>query len=113
MTYSLIDGTMEGDHLGFLPLVTTMDPDSPVEQYLAQSMEPKRIGGMIPSPRTAPALTVAPSVAAELVSGNPSVLDPVAGSAFKRYGGIYEAPKALPALVIAVAAATWFLGTGR
>lgn len=109
MTYSLIDGTMEGDHLGFLPLVTTMDPDAPVEQYLAQSMEPKRIGGMIPSPRTAPALTVAPSVAAELVSGDPSILGTVA----KRYGGIYETPKALPAVVIAIAAAAWFLGSGR
>lgn len=113
MTYALIDGTMEGDQMGFLPLVSTMDPETPVEQYLAQSMEPKRIGGMIPSPRTAPALTVAPSTAAELVSG--SVLEPVVDWWKKQYGYFVEPPKPtpLPAIAIAVAAAAWFLGRGR
>ncbi len=87
MTYKLANGETEGDYLGFLQFAETIEPQTAIESYLASSFQPKK-GGTIPSPRTVNSMEVAPSTAAELVSGAPTVLAPAISSYLSRQQGI-------------------------
>ncbi len=89
MTYQLVDGNTEGDYLGLAQIATTIDAETAVESYLASSYQPKK-GGSIPSPRVANGLTVAPSTAAQLVEGGPTILAPTISAYLGQQQGVAQ-----------------------
>lgn len=95
MTYQLVDGNTEGDYLGLAQIATTIDAETAVESYLASSYQPKK-GGSIPSPRVANGLTVAPSTAAQLVEGGPTILAPTISAYLGMQQGVAQDPEDEP-----------------